>query len=940
MAVRTGRAYGVPEPGSAQPNQVRAFHSAGALILRTCRRPPASRFSMPAVRAPSSRRTSWARSCATSPPRSPPREHVACCSCRPTRRACIPARGRSSRSSTGCSTGEVERVDVMPALGTHQPLGPAECRLMFGDAIDPARLLHHRWRDDVTTIGELSADEVDDGRRASARAHPAVRRQPRARRRLLRPRRLGRAGRAARGGRVRRLHEARLDRARRRARRSSAAISSAPSTGSSRRWDASMRRSGSCSTAASTASSSRAAGCCSRSPSSRRATTGRCCAASSPARAARARPEATAFRAAAALSAEVNIETVATPFRRCVAYLDPDEYRSTWLGNKAIYRTRLAMADGGELVVARAGRVALRRGPRRRRADPAARLPRARSGARGDGGRPRARGEPRGGRASDPRLDRGALHRHLRARPGALARRHRGRRLPVPALDEAREQLPRSTASRYICRTRGSGCGGSEGRPLHRGAPRLGARAVPQRRRPADRQPARAHRRAAPRRSRRAARPAGPALRHRPTTTSCGCSTRRACRSSAAGLGGEADVDDRAVWQLLADNVHLFALTPTGLWLRETLATVFGIEERLDSASAETIYARVEEQLATPAFAPRALLDRFRVECLSTTDAAGSSLAEHRALADSRAGLRIRPTFRPDAVVALDAPGWRDALVRARGRRRPRGRRLRDVRRRARRAPRCVQGARRDRDRSRGDERRHDASRRARGVRVVRERRSRASVSHGDARRFEAHMLNEFARMSCDDGLVMQLHVGSLRDHNGPLAERFGRDIGADIPVATDWTRGLRPLLEACGNDPGFARHSLHARREHVQPRAGAARGPLSRGLARLPVVVPRQPGGHRPLPRPGDRDGRALQPRRLRRRRARADGASCAARPLAPPHVRLARPQGRRRLPRRGRGAPPRVRSSPTASCAARTGSTRRRRTRRSRRRPGRRRR
>ena len=77
--------------------------------------------------------------------------------------------------------------------------------------------------------------------------------------------------------------------------------------------------------------------------------------------------------------------------------------------------------------------------------------------------------------------------------------------------------------------------------------------------------------------------------------------------------------------------------------------------------------------------------------------------------------------------------------------------------------------------------------------------------SHVDARRFEAHMLNEFARMSSDDGLVMQLHIGSLRDHNGPLAERFGRDIGADIPVGTDWTRGLRPLLEACGNDPGFA---------------------------------------------------------------------------------------------------------------------------------------
>ena len=172
-----------------------------------------------------------------------------------------------------------------------------------------------------------------------------------------------------------------------------------------------------------------------------------------------------------------------------------------------------------------------------------------------------------------------------------------------------------------------------------------------------------------------------------------------------AGLG-ETQVDDRAVWQLLADNVHLFALTPTGLWLRETLATVFGIDERLDSDSAEVLYARVEEQLASPAFAPRALLDRFRVESLSTTDAAGASLADHRALAELQPG-RIRPTFRPDAVVALDAAGWRDCALRARGCRRPRDRRLRDVRHGAGRAPRRVQGARRDGNRPRGDERRH-----------------------------------------------------------------------------------------------------------------------------------------------------------------------------------------------------------------------------------------
>jgi len=270
-----------------------------------------------------------------------------------------------------------------------------------------------------------------------------------------------------------------------------------------------------------------------------------------------------------------------------------------------------------------------------------------------------------------------------------------------------------------------------------------------------------------------------------------------------AGLG-EADVDDRAVWQVLADNVHLFALTPTGLWLRETLATVFGIEERLDPGTAQAIYAGVEEQLASPAFAPYALLDRFRVECLSTTDAAGSPLAEHRALAESAPGFRIRPTFRPDAVVALDAPGWRDALSELAA---AAGREVVDY-------PAFVEALaeRRAAFKALGATATDHAATNANTTRLSQGEASAlfalalaGSVSSAEARRFEAHMLNEFARMSSEDGLVMQLHIGSLRDHNRPLAQRFGRDIGADIPVATDWTRGLQPLLEAHGNDPRFA---------------------------------------------------------------------------------------------------------------------------------------
>ncbi len=268
------------------------------------------------------------------------------------------------------------------------------------------------------------------------------------------------------------------------------------------------------------------------------------------------------------------------------------------------------------------------------------------------------------------------------------------------------------------------------------------------------------------------------------------------------GLGG-AEVEDRDVWQLLADNVHLFALTPTGLWLRETLATVFGIEQPLDSASAKAIYARVEEQLATAAFAPRELLDRFRVECLSTTDAAGAPLVEHRALGGGRSNPRIRPTFRPDAVVALDAPGWRDAvseLEAVAGREIGDYATFLDVLAERRQAFKALGATATDHAATSADTTRLGES----AASAVFAAALAGEVSHAEARGFEAHMLNEFARMSCDDGLVMQLHVGSLRDHNGPLAARFGRDVGADIPVATDWTRGLRPLLESCGSDPRF----------------------------------------------------------------------------------------------------------------------------------------
>ncbi len=65
-------------------------------------------------------------------------------------------------------------------------------------------------------------------------------------------------------------------------------------------------------------------------------------------------------------------------------------------------------------------------------------------------------------------------------------------------------------------------------------------------------------------------------------------------------------------------------------------------------------------------------------------------------------------------------------------------------------------------------------------------------------------MLTEMAAMSIDDGLVMQIHPGSLRNHNAGLFARFGRDKGADIPMRTDYVRALKPLLDRLATSRDF----------------------------------------------------------------------------------------------------------------------------------------
>ncbi len=266
--------------------------------------------------------------------------------------------------------------------------------------------------------------------------------------------------------------------------------------------------------------------------------------------------------------------------------------------------------------------------------------------------------------------------------------------------------------------------------------------------------------------------------------------------------GTPVETDHRRIWQRFAEHFSLFRGTPTGLWLADELVNLFGVTERLDGDSAQRIYDHLAAQLARPEFAPRALLERFQIELLSTTDAATDTLEQHRRLhAD---GLRqIRPTFRPDAVVNIAHSGWTGGIaalgeasgidvvdyasyIRALEQRRAVFKELGAL---------ATDHAALTPYTARLSDREANA---------IFERARRGRAGDEDAARFTGHMLMEFARMSVEDGLVMQLHVGSLRDHNQAVFARFGLDKGADIPVATEWTRNLRPLLNAYGTDVRF----------------------------------------------------------------------------------------------------------------------------------------
>jgi glucuronate isomerase len=265
--------------------------------------------------------------------------------------------------------------------------------------------------------------------------------------------------------------------------------------------------------------------------------------------------------------------------------------------------------------------------------------------------------------------------------------------------------------------------------------------------------------------------------------------------------GMRVEQDHHKIWRAFCENFHLFRGTPSGIWLTDELASVFGVEEKPDASNADRLFDLVSEKLSSPDFAPRRLFERFHLDVLCTTDAATDTLPHHQAIRQSGWKGRILPTFRPDGVVNFDAPNWRVNIDRLRE---VSGAEIVDYKSYIR-----ALEQRRQYFKSMGATATDHAALTPFTTELtpveaeaIFQCALRGDWSCADAARFTAHMLMEMARMSIEDGLVMQLHPGSFRNHNEVIFQKFGLDKGADIPVQTEYTRNLLPLLNKYGNDP------------------------------------------------------------------------------------------------------------------------------------------
>ncbi|WEG10749.1 glucuronate isomerase [Microbacterium horticulturae] len=266
------------------------------------------------------------------------------------------------------------------------------------------------------------------------------------------------------------------------------------------------------------------------------------------------------------------------------------------------------------------------------------------------------------------------------------------------------------------------------------------------------------------------------------------------------GVGPAANADPRSIWRHLAENWHRFAGTASAYWLEHELRTLFDIVDEPSAENADALYDTIAAWLQNPDFRPRALFDRFGIEVLATTDDPLDDLAAHAALAaDPDFRGRVLPTFRPDAYLDPQAAGFADRVTRL----------LESTGR-----PATFAGyvqALRDR---RAYFIEHGAVSADHGVlepyttdldpataQDLFAQALKGALDARSARELRGHMLFQAAKMSVDDGLVMTVHPGVRRNHHRPTFDAFGPDTGHDIPVRTEYTENLRPLLEAFGTE-------------------------------------------------------------------------------------------------------------------------------------------
>jgi glucuronate isomerase len=263
--------------------------------------------------------------------------------------------------------------------------------------------------------------------------------------------------------------------------------------------------------------------------------------------------------------------------------------------------------------------------------------------------------------------------------------------------------------------------------------------------------------------------------------------------------GGVPATDPRAAWGLFAANYHLFRGTPSRLWLDHVFAEVFGFDVALEASSADLYFDTIAEKLATDAFRPRALFDRFRIDFLATTEGAQDDLGAHHRIRESGWNGRVVTTYRPDGVIDVEHEAFVPAMARFAE---LTGEDVYDWRgylaaHRKRRADFRAAGATAT---DHGHPTAATANLSAAECETLFAKITRGDWTPADAELFRAQMLTEMAGMSADDGMVMQIHPGSFRNHNAGLFASHGRDKGADIPTRTDYVHALKPLLDRHGN--------------------------------------------------------------------------------------------------------------------------------------------